>query len=173
MSFTEKIKSLKLPAKKGFWVILIPGLLCTLFCIIQLFLPCRQYRYENSHTFVEGAPAREIISNPISLKPGVYYIEQEYACDVDRNGHINATDGTVFTGGLLSNGEHTYPALSKTGYHLWLYESTHNLQFTAEYTGEGTLTTGSITITQTRKLWSMLLTVILFAEFLLLGIFGF
>lgn len=173
MSFAEKLKSLRLPCKRGFWLILIPGLLIVLFCTIQLFRPCKQYRYENSHTFAEGSPAREFISDPIALKPGVYYIEQEYVCDTDRNGHINATDGTVFTGGLLTNGEHTYPALSKTGYHLWLYESTRNLQFTAEYTGEGSLTTGGITITRTNKLWSMLLTVILFTELLLLGIYGF
>ncbi|MCM1100948.1 MAG: hypothetical protein NC398_06140 [Acetatifactor muris] len=98
----------------------------------------------------------------IVLRPGVYRIELQYTTDTDTNALCNVTDGTVFTGGLLSNGEHLYSARHRTGYDIWLYENTEHLQVTVSYDGRGNLAAGSLRVVETNLLWTMLLTIVLF-----------
>lgn len=71
------------------------------------------------------------------------------------------SDDTVFTGGLLTNGDQFYSGLTKTGFYIWLFESTDQLKVSASYSGEELLETGNLTITETSLLWTMLLTIIL------------
>lgn len=46
---------------------------------------------------------------------------------------------------------------------MWLYESTDNFQVVISYGGEGSLTTGSLTLIETNQLWTMLLVIVLSA----------
>ncbi|MCM1568086.1 MAG: hypothetical protein NC081_01415 [Roseburia sp.] len=172
MTLLHKLNLLQPYKRKGFWAILMPTVLLGLFCILQILLPNRQYSFQGSHTFPQGEACDSyVIYQDIPLRAGVYSIELEYLSDTDRNGLCSAQDGTVFTGGLLTNGEHLYSALAKTGYRLWLFENTDKMQFTVSYSGEGSLQTGNITITETNQLWSMLLTILLFFGSLLLFLY--
>lgn len=169
MTLVQKLKALHPIRRKGFLVIFIPLALFCLFCTIRILMPDRVYRLQDSHAFSPGqACDNYVIYQDIPLKAGVYYIEQEYSTDTDRNALCSAQDGTVFTGGLLTNGEHLYSGLTKTGYHLWLFENTDKMQFTVSYSGEGSLHLGNLTITETNQLWTMLLVSALFFGALIL-----
>ncbi len=139
---------------------------CLIFvcCIFKIIRPNVNIRLEGEHGFYEGTIVEnEVIYEHIALKPGVYYVELEYDTDTDLGAVCSMQDGTVFTGGLLTNGEHMYSGLNKTGFHMWLFESTENMQVVVSYAGKGMLRTGNITITETNQLWTMLLAVLLFA----------
>lgn len=98
----------------------------------------------------------------ISLRPGVYRICLEYETDTDLGAYCNVTDGTVFSGGLLSNAEHLYRNLNSTDFEMWLFEGTNALQVAVSYDGKGFLKTGNLTIVETKRLWTLLLTCLLF-----------
>lgn len=172
MTLAQKLKALHPTRRKGFRAILIVLALFCLFCTIRILMPDRVYRFQNSHAFSPGeACDNYVIYRDIPLKAGVYYIEQEYNTDTDRNAICSAQDGTVFTGGLLTNGEHLYKGLTKTGYHLWLFENTDKMQFTVSYSGEGSLQLGDLTVTETNQLWTMLLVSALFFGALILFLY--
>lgn len=139
------------------------------FCLIKIIEPCQEFYYENSYSFEKGVSTSDtVVYDGISLGPGVYRIELEYDTDADLVALCNVQDGAVFTGGLLSNGEHMYGGLGKTGYDMWLYESTEALQVVVSYGGEGSLTIGNLKITETNQLWTMLLTIVIFVCLLVL-----
>lgn len=149
--------------KRAFVIFKIFFFLNLLFLGIRIGKPCSEYLYDSSYSFNEDVPTgKYAVYQGISLKPGVYRIELEYETDTDRAGLCNVQDGTVFVGGLLSNGEHMYSALDRTGYDMWLYEETDGLEVVVEYDGNGNLTTGSLYIVETKQLWTMLLTIVLF-----------
>ena len=56
-----------------------------------------------------------------------------------------------------------YSGLHRTGFDIWLYESTENLQVVISYGGKGNLETGELRIVETNQLWTMLLAVVVFA----------
>ena len=136
--------------------------LFSLICIMFLLRPNEFYVYEGEYSFTEGVPVENmVLFEGISLKPGVYYVELEYAAQNFQNAYCTLYDGTVFTGGLLTNGEHLHRNLERTGFHMWLFEGTENLQVQVSYGGNGALRTGSICFTETNGLWTMLLTIML------------
>ncbi|MCI9142146.1 MAG: hypothetical protein HFH87_05905 [Lachnospiraceae bacterium] len=164
----QQLLELKLWTKKPVRILLLFFSFLLLFCVVKILIPCRTYQYEGSCSFEEEISTRNtVIYDRISLRPGVYRVELEYETDTDPAAVCNVQDGTVFTGGLLSNGEHMYSGLGKTGYDIWLYERTENLQVVVSYDGRGSLVTGNLKITETNQLWTMLLTIVVFVGLLL------
>ena len=159
----RKMRELKVWKRRPFVIFTVIFFLSLLFLGIRIGRPCREYLYDGSTSFTPDAEAgKYAVYQGISLPIGVYRIELDYATDADLVALCNVNDGTVFSGGLLCNGEHMYSALGQTGYHMWLYEGTESLQVVIEYGGTGNLTTGSLHITETNQLWTMLLTIVLF-----------
>lgn len=165
----QRIGELKLWKKR-------PVIFFTTFFFLLLFLliikvanPCQEYHFEGECRFDQSVSTQNtVIYEGIRLSPGVYQVLMNYETDTDMVALCNVADGTVFTGGLLSNGEHLYSGLEKTGFTMWLYEGTEELQVVVFYSGEGSLITRDLTIVETRGLWTMLLTIVLF-----LGIVGY
>lgn len=160
--FMHRLKTLNLRKQKAFWAISIISLVLIIFCIIQILLPNKQEQYEGSYTFEPGTITTDtVVFGGISLRPGVYYVELYFDTDTDLSALCTLKDGSVFHGGLLTNGEHIYSGLHKTGFHAWLFEGTDNMAVTISYNGVGSLRTNNLVITETNQLWTMLLTIIL------------
>lgn len=163
-TFMQNIRELKLWKKRPVYLITIFFSMLVLMLAIRILWPCREYEFEGNYRFMSEMPVENaVIYEGISLNPGVWRIELEYEADTDLAAVCNVADGTVFSGGLLSNGEPLYSALTKTGYDIWLYEATENLQVVISYIGQGSLATGNLKIIETNQLWTMLLTIVIFA----------
>lgn len=163
----RKIKELELWKKRPIVIFTVAFLLILFFIAVKIVIPCKEYRYEGSYSFESGiATSDTVLYDGISLTPGVYRIELEYETDTDLAALCNVSDGTVFAGGLLSNGEHLYSGLKKTGYDMRLYEKTENLQIVISYGGNGSLKIGNLRIAETNRLWTMLLTIVMTAGIL-------
>ena len=140
------------------------------FCAVQMLRPNRQYTYAGDMEF----PAEEafnglVAMDGIALPMGVYEASLEYRTDVDLGGRCTLQDGTVFTGGLLTNGEHFYSGLDRTSFRFWLFEDTEALQLVLEHEAGSSLWVGDLVITETDQLWTIFLTFLSFALFLILG----
>lgn len=143
----------------------------TLYCVIRLLLPKQVYEWDGAYVFERGAASENsVVYEGISLKPGVYRVQLEYQADMDLRSHCTVRDGTVFSGGLLTNGQGLCQGLDKTDFQMWLFESTDNLQVCINYGGEEYLRTGRLVIRETGQLWSMLLTIVLGLVFAWLGL---
>ncbi len=164
MNIWHRIDELKVWKKKSFCVTMAVIVLMALLCLIKIAMPCGEWEYEceGGPAYAEGGSDGEMtVCGGICLKPGVYRIELAYHTDTDLVAMCNVTDGTVFYKGLLSNGEHMYSGLRRTGYDMWLYESTEDLRIVVPYGGEGNLEIGSVRIIETNQLWTMLLSMVL------------
>lgn len=159
----NRIRSLSLHTKISFrLIVLLLSLLCA-FCIWRIAMPCESLQMDKYYYFESGTPTSDtVVFDQIALKPGVYDIRLQYETDTDLVGMCSLKDGTVFTGGLLTNGEHLYSALHETSYNAWLYESTEALEVTVSYGGEGNLVVTGLTVVETNLLWTKLLAVFLF-----------
>ncbi len=161
--FIQNILALKIYRKKLFWIPSVLFAFLAAICVFKILAPNENYQFQGQFDFTEGVSTSDtVIYEGISLKPGVYYIELQYVSDTDLVALCNMKDGTVFTGGLLTNGEHMYGGLDKTGFHMWLYESTDDMQVVVSYGGKGVLRTGDLTITETNQLWTMFLVIVIF-----------
>lgn len=149
--------------KKLFWlIILILGIGCSV-CVFHIVSPNASYHFDNHYSFEPGVPAyNTIVFDNIALKPGAYEIKLQYSTDTDAANICTLKDGSVFTGGLLTNGEHLYSALNQTGYMAWLYESTKELTVVVSYSGSGMLEIEGLTINETNLLWTKMLVILLF-----------
>ncbi len=135
--------------------------LLSLFCVVKICMPNQEYKYEGQTVFEEGTACTEaIIYEYISLPAGVYDVVLEYQTDTNMKNLCTVADETVFSGGLLTNGEHLYQNLNHTDYRLWLLEGTEQLKLCIAYGGEGSLLTGNLTLRETDALWTILLTII-------------
>ena len=160
--------------KKPYVRYTILGILVLLMavCIIRMAMPNREWSYSGSCEFTEGESTSDrVIYEHIPLGIGVYRVELSYESGGDANAICNVKDGTVYTGGLLCNGEHLYRALDHTSYEFWLYESTEELTVTMNYSGQGALTTGDLRIVETNLLWSRYLVIFAAAALLILWTF--
>ena len=159
----QRIFSLKLWQKKPMIAYFAAACILLLFFVVRIAIPCREYEYNGSHFFETGSPVTDaVIYAGLDLDPGVWLISLEYETDSDLGAMCTAADSTVFSGGILTNGEPLYSGLGQTHYAMWLYERSDNLQIRITYDGQGNLTTGRLTITETNQLWTMLMTVVLF-----------
>ena len=144
-----------------------------IFLIVRLFLPLREYHFEGDVYFENTSIENAVIFDKIALPPGVYLINLDYQAAQDLSTFCNVKDDTVFFGGLLTDGEALYSARKQTGFHVWLYESTENLRVEISFDGNGTLEIGNLTIKETRGLWLMLFTVLLFGGAMVYAVLGF
>lgn len=159
----RRIHELMLWKRKPFLIMTTLFLAFFSLLIVRMLLPCREYRLEGEHVFgPEEVGANVAVYDGICLEPGVWQAVLEYETDTDLAALCTVEDSTVFHGGLLTNGEHLYSGLGETGFCFWLYEGTSQLQVTVSYGGVGSLVTGGLTIRETRQLWSMLLTILIF-----------
>lgn len=170
MMFWHRIKAINLWKRRPVQILAAISLLLLSVCAIKLFMPNGSWHYEESYKFEPGDSTQmTAVYSGIGLKPGVYYIELEYAAEYDGAkpvakpvAYTNLQDETVITGGLRTNGEHLYAGANKSGYHMWLYESTEDLQMAVAYGGSGRLEITGYTITETNQFWTMWAVVILF-----------
>lgn len=152
-------------------IILLAAALLSFLCVIRMLWPNREYLYEGSTLFQEGTAVSEFpVFEKVSLSPGVYRMELEYSCGTDMQSTCWVEDGNVFTNGLLTHGEQLYSGLSRTDFHMWLFERTDTLRIMVKYDGQGHLQTGNLRIYETNGLWGICLTVILAVTLLLLAI---
>lgn len=158
-----RIRELNLKKEKPICIISAIFLVLILFLAVQILLPCDEYEFEGKHSFETGSVAGVTVYENISLHPGVYLINLEYETDTDLKAYCTVVDGTVFTGGLLTNGDYFYSALGSTNFAVWLFEGTKDLRVVIDFNGVGSLTTGKLIITETNQLWTLLLTIVVFA----------
>ncbi len=160
----SRLSALKVWKRKPFVLFTCFFLLMLLFLLIRLAFPCREYHFTGSGSFFPQDPVGSTtVYEGISLPAGTYRVRLQYWTDTDVAALCNVEDGSVFFGGLQSNGEHLYSGLDETGYDIWLYEGTEDLCVTVDYGGEGLVTTGDLTVEETKAFWTMLLTALLFA----------
>lgn len=159
----NRIRTLSIYTKNSFrLIVLLLSLLCAV-CIWHIATPCESLQMDKYYYFEPGVPTSDtVVFDRIALRPGVYEIRLQYETDTDMVGLCSLQDGTVFTGGLLTNGEHLYSALHQTSYMAWLYESTEALEVVVSYGGEGSLMITGVTVVETNLLWTRRLTVFLF-----------
>lgn len=160
--------------QKKIYIILGLAILLSVFCIIRMILPKQEYHFYNEYYFVEGTVRQEaVIYEEIALPPGVYDVILEYNTSTSMKNLCYLEDSTVYTGGLLTNGENLHKNLKNTDFRMWLFEGTESLKLKVLYGGEGTLVTGNLTIRETNTLWTMVLTLIWSAVIVLCAIFAF
>lgn len=160
--------------QKKIYIVLCISVLLTLFCVFKLVMPNQSYHYDGELTLDNGMAGQEVaIYDQIVLPIGVYEIQMEYKTDTSMQSLCTVKDGTVFHGGLLTNGEHLYKNLNSTGFRLWLFESTESMQVIVWYSGSGDVITGNLTIRETNALWTMLLVLIWGLTFLVVGMLVF
>lgn len=159
----NRIRILSLHTKNSFrLIVLVLSLLCAV-CIFRIAMPCESLQMDKYYYFESGVPTSDtVVFDHVALRPGVYEIMLQYETDTDMAGLCSLRDGSVFTGGLLTNGEHLYSALHQTSYKAWLYESTEELEVVISYGGEGNLMVTGLTVVETNLLWTRLLTIFLF-----------
>lgn len=157
-----KLLQLKLWKKKPVLLFTAVFFLMLLILFFKILQPNREYLYDGRYAFTQGVSADQaVVYDQLRLPPGVYLVNLSFISDTDLNGHCNVKDGTVFDGALLCNGEHIYSKQQATDFHFWLFEGTEQLQITISYNGEGTLAVGSLYLTETNLLWTMLLCCVL------------
>lgn len=167
----KRIRELKVWKEKPFIISSAVAIVLLLFFMVRIIIPCKEYRFEGGYSFETGvAVTNTVVYEGIMLSPGIYLIDLEYETDKDLGATCTVVDGTVFTGGLLTNYEPFYSALEKTDYAVWLYEKTENLQVVVTYDGEGALITGNLTVKETNQLWTMLMTIVIFVWLLMCGL---
>ena len=141
-------------------------------CVVRIAMPNREWNYTGSDTFTEGESCTDrAVYEHISLGMGVYRVELSYESGGDANAICNVKDSTVYSGGLLCNGEHLYRALEHTSYDFWLYEPTEELSVIVDYSGQEKLTTGNLRIVETNLLWTRYLVILMALVLILLGTF--
>lgn len=171
VTFSDRIKKLHIFRQTGIRFVCGVALLLVLVCLFFIIKPNKEYEYEGGAVFENsGVPQSSVVYEKVALPPGVYYVELAYETDVNLEGLCTIQDSSVFTGGLLTNGEHLYSGLTSTGFHMWLLESTDHLEVSVNFSGKGNLTTGKLAITETNQLWTLLLTVILFIACVVLAL---
>ncbi len=142
-------------------VILFLAIILSLYCVVRMIMPKQQYHYNGSISYENGDAVEDIlVFDKIPLPMGVYAVQLEYDTDTNMQNRCWITDGTVFTNGLLTNGEHLYKELSGTDFLMWLFEGTEGLQVRVSYSGQGYLKVGNLAIYETNQLWTICLTII-------------
>jgi hypothetical protein len=136
----------------------------SLICLFYLIKPNKVYTYDASQL------STNMSMGNISLPPGIYRIELVYKTEEDGSIHCSVWDGSVFSGGLLTNGEFLYSGKGKTDFLIWLFESTDSLEIRIDNSQGHALQTDSLTIYETNQLWSMLLAILLFIAAVFIGI---
>ncbi|MBE5865819.1 MAG: hypothetical protein E7292_06320 [Lachnospiraceae bacterium] len=147
---------MKLWKKKYIWIYMAVVLLLLAGCLVLCLQSRESMSYQGMHTFEHGQATDVVVYENISLNPGVYRIGLQYDTDKDYAGLCNVLLKTDNPRALFTNGEHLYAGLGSTGYQLWLFEATDDLQILVSYGGEGSLSTKDLVIANTGQLWTMI-----------------
>ena len=144
----------------------VTGVIFIMLFIFSL-LPAKQFSYEGEKVIEAGESVSDfVVYDNLSLSPGVYRILLEYEIENDEQAYCTVKDGTVITGGLLTNYEHFYKENGRTDFEVWLFEKGDHVEIRLNTTGNGYVKTGNLTVIKTNRLYTMLM-VILFAIWLL------
>lgn len=154
----QKILRLQIWKQKPFYYFTALFLLFFIILIGYLLKPNQVFVFSGKEIFEFGDFVGEkVLYSDISLPPGSYRIELEYETSVDQVALCNIRDASVFTGGLLCDGEYLYSTQTVTTLDAWLYERADNIQVVLDYGGIGTLRTANLTIRETDKMCTMLI----------------
>ena len=165
----EKISELHLHKQKSFRVLIVIELILLLGGVPGLFGKNRVYEYgvENMHAAPgilerengicyadESAGEMESMVDfvDISLPRGVYDVEVHYQTDTSMLNYCSVSRGTAGYKGLLSIGEHCYPAREATDFRMWLLEDAAGIGVHVSYGGQGTLSVSGLTVKETNAL---------------------
>lgn len=165
----EKIRKLHLFKRRSFRVLVVAELILLLAGVPGLFGKNRVYEYgtENMHTdsgildrekgiCYAGEGAGEMGSMvdfvDISLPRGVYSVEVRYQADTFMKNYCYVSRGTAGYKGLLSIGEHCYPATEATDFMFWLLEDAAGIGVHVSYGGQGNLSVSGLTVRETNAL---------------------
>lgn len=88
----------------------------------------------------------------ISLPRGVYCVEVRYQTDTSMLNYCSVSRGTAGYKGLLSIGEHCYPATDATDFMMWLLEDAAGIGVNVSYGGQGNLSVSGLTVRETNAL---------------------
>ncbi len=142
-------------------IILFLAIILSLYCMVRMIMPKHHYYYSGEAGFDHTAAVEDVlVYDGIALPMGIYDVQLEYDSDTDMKNRCWITDGTVFTNGLLTNGEQFYKERGTTDFRMWLFENTEALQVRISYGGQGYLNVGNLSIHETNQLWTLLLTII-------------
>ena len=145
------------------WIVNIMAALLLALLVIKALQPPKTFVFEGSFQFEEGQAVNDrIVFQELKLKQGVYLFALNYETDADEQAYCTVADGSVISGGLLTNYEHFYSQLGQTNFGVWLFEEAKHLQVRVNYTGVGKLKVGNLSVTQTNRLWTMLIICLLF-----------
>ncbi len=149
-----KLRELSVFKRKIFWTVSGVFFLLCLLCAVRLLQENREYFFEGQHVFQEGtAEEQAVLFEHIALPAGVYSVRLRYESGTDMLNQCGVSDGTVFYGGLLCNGEELFQGMDQTDFLFWLFEGTRELQVWVRYSGTGELTTADLTVVETDQLW--------------------
>ncbi len=139
-------------------IALIISIILSLFCIFKIVEPNKEYEYYGGAYFeAPNAVSGAVIYEHVAVPMGVYEVCLEYDTNTKLDNYCYVQDGTVFTNGLLTNGQTFYGGLYETGFQMWLFERTEELQICANFCGNGYLDIGNLVIRETNYLWTLLL----------------
>jgi len=145
------------------WIVNIMAALLLALLVIKALQPPKTFVFEGSFQFEEGQAVNDrIVFQELKLKQGVYLFALNYETDADEQAYCTVADGSVISGGVLTNYEHFYSQLGQTNFGVWLFEEAKHLQVRVNYTGVGKLKVGNLSVTQTNRLWTMLIICLLF-----------
>jgi len=162
----------KLFRQKRIYIVLCIAVFLSIACFLRILDSNQFYTYDGKRCFDNGEIQTEVVLyEAISLPLGVYKIQLDYLTNTNNENHCTVKDGSVFRGGLLTNGTCLYQELGQTSFMIWLFENTETLQVTLSYNGNGYVTTGNLTIQETDTLWTMCLAIIWSVALALIGIF--
>ena len=151
----------------------VTGLIFIMLFILSV-LPAKKYDF-NGNTFIAAGEAADnlAIYGDITLNPGVYRVLLDYETENDEEAYVTVKDGTVITGGLLTNYEHFYKDNGRTDFEMWLFEKGEHIEVCVNSTGKGSVSTGNLTFIKTNRLYTMAITILVFLYLLGMGIFTF
>lgn len=165
----KRIGELHLNKRSSFRILIVIELILLLAGVPGLFGKNRVYEYgvENMRTdfgildreagicyVEEGAGEMEsmVEFGDIALPRGVYDVEVHYQTDTSMLNYCSVSRGTAGYKGLLSIGEHCYPALEATDFRMWLLEDAAGIGVHVSYGGQGSLSVSGLTVRETNAL---------------------
>ena len=161
---------------KNKYIVILSVVTCLIFIVLFIlsFLPNKSFTFNGSTHFESGeAVSDAAIFHDISLTPGVYRVILDYEIENDEEAYVTVKDGTVITGGLLTNYEHFYRDNQRTDFEMWLFEKGDHIEVCVNSTGKGYVNTGDVTFVKTNRLYTMLMVILAFCYLCLMAVFVF
>lgn len=144
-------------AKKSIILLIIVYIVVTIICVCRFIVPNKTYTYSTWGNLTSGEYTDIVLAEHISLPIGIYSVTLTYDTEGDCEYYLDVQDGTVFYGGLLSNGTPIFNGYKEAHFTFWLLEPTEEMSVHITSKGaENALGYGQLTITDTKQEWSVL-----------------